>query len=92
MRIISWIEDKEIIKKILKHLNLWDTNIHDPPAKRLNISLNLPICLCVIARRQVMMLILSYLILITCLNNFFPINLPIWGSTGQVRRNSASFS
>ncbi len=34
MRIISWIEDKEVIKKILKHLNLWDTNIHDPPAKK----------------------------------------------------------
>ncbi len=34
MRIISWIEDKEVIKKILKHLNLWDTNIHDPPTKK----------------------------------------------------------
>ncbi len=34
MRIISFIEQPEIIKKILKHLNLWDTNIHDPPAKK----------------------------------------------------------
>ncbi len=34
MRIISCIEDKEVMKKILKHLNLWDTNIHDHPAKK----------------------------------------------------------
>jgi hypothetical protein len=31
-RVISFIEDKEIIKKILKHLNLWDRKAR-PPAK-----------------------------------------------------------
>jgi hypothetical protein len=31
MRIISLIDDAEIIKKILKHLNLWDV-IRKPPA------------------------------------------------------------
>ena len=34
MRIISFIEKPEIIKKILKHLNLWDTRINDPPVKK----------------------------------------------------------
>ena len=32
MRIISFIEDMEIIEKILRHLDLWDTRNHDPPA------------------------------------------------------------
>ncbi len=32
MRIISFIEDSEIIKKILKHLDLWDVK-HKPPAR-----------------------------------------------------------
>lgn len=31
MRIISFIEDEAIIKKILKHLNLWMPQNHDPP-------------------------------------------------------------
>jgi hypothetical protein len=31
MRIISFIEDEENIKKILKHLNLWEVQNHDPP-------------------------------------------------------------
>jgi len=31
MRIISFIEDKETIKKILCHLGLWETRNHDPP-------------------------------------------------------------
>ena len=31
MRIISFIEEEEIIKKILLHLNLWMTKNHDPP-------------------------------------------------------------
>ena len=35
MRIISFIEDEESIKKILKHLNLWMTN-HDPPENETN--------------------------------------------------------
>jgi len=34
MRIISFIEDMEIIEKILRHLDLWDTRNHDPPAHR----------------------------------------------------------
>jgi len=39
MRIISFIEDSEIIKKILKHLDLWDVRskpparAHDPPTE-----------------------------------------------------------
>ena len=32
MRIISFIEDSEIIKKILKHLDLWDVR-RKPPAR-----------------------------------------------------------
>ena len=37
MRIISFIEDETIIKKILKHLNLWETRIHDPPTDNKNM-------------------------------------------------------
>ena len=33
MRIIAFIEDAEVIKKILKHLGLWETRNHDPPAR-----------------------------------------------------------
>jgi len=33
MRIIAFIEQPLIIKKILKHLNLWETHNHDPPKK-----------------------------------------------------------
>ena len=32
MRIVSLIDDAEIIKKILKHLSLWDVK-HKPPAR-----------------------------------------------------------
>ncbi len=41
MRIISFIEDSEIIKKILKHLDLWDVRrkpaarTHGPPTEAL---------------------------------------------------------
>ena len=35
MHIISFIEDGEIIEKILRHLDLWDTRNHDPPAHRI---------------------------------------------------------
>ena len=35
MRIISFIEDEEVIKKILKHLGLWDIKAR-PPLKRAN--------------------------------------------------------
>jgi hypothetical protein len=35
MRIISFIEEPEVIKKILEHLGLWQTNQRPPPkAKR----------------------------------------------------------
>ena len=37
MRIISFIEDEGTIKKILKHLNLWETRIHDPPSDMKNM-------------------------------------------------------
>ena len=32
MRIVAFIEDDRIIKKILKHLGLWETHNHDPPS------------------------------------------------------------
>ncbi len=31
MRVIAFIEDNQVIKKILMHLGLWETNNHDPP-------------------------------------------------------------
>ena len=31
MRVISFIEDEEVIKKILKHLGLWDIKTRPPP-------------------------------------------------------------
>ena len=31
MKIISFIEDELLIKKILVHLGLWDIRNHDPP-------------------------------------------------------------
>ena len=34
MRMISFIEDGEIIEKILRHLDLWDIRNHDPPARK----------------------------------------------------------
>lgn len=33
MRIISCIEDEGVIEKILRHLGLWLTRNHDPPAQ-----------------------------------------------------------
>jgi len=33
MKIISFIERKEVIEKILRHLGLWDTRNHDPPVR-----------------------------------------------------------
>ena len=33
MRILSFIEDPEIIKKILKHLDLWDLKARPPPKR-----------------------------------------------------------
>ncbi len=35
MRIIAFIEDYVIIKKILLHLNLWETHNHDPPPDKI---------------------------------------------------------
>ena len=37
MRIISFIEDKETIKKILVHLGLWETRNHDPPPRKVDM-------------------------------------------------------
>ncbi len=34
MRVIAFIEDDQIIKKILDHLGLWETNNHDPPPQK----------------------------------------------------------
>ena len=31
MRIISFVEDEEVIEKILKHLALWDLKVRPPP-------------------------------------------------------------
>ncbi len=33
MKIISFIEEPDIIRKILVHLDLWDVRNHDPPVK-----------------------------------------------------------
>ena len=38
MRIISFIEDSETIKKILVHLSLWETRNHDPPPRKVNMQ------------------------------------------------------
>jgi len=34
MKIISIIDEPPIIRKILKHLKLWDIKIHDPPVSK----------------------------------------------------------
>jgi len=34
MKIISFIEEPDVIRKILVHLNLWDFRNHDPPIKK----------------------------------------------------------
>ena len=31
MRILAFIEDEEVIEKILKHLSLWDSKVRPPP-------------------------------------------------------------
>jgi len=36
MKIISIIDDFEIIDKILKHLDLWDIRNHDPPPQKVS--------------------------------------------------------
>ncbi len=45
--IIAFIEDDEVIKKILKHLNLWDRKARPPPLPRSHIDTSasqLPLC------------------------------------------------
>ena len=32
MRVIAFIEDDNVIRKILVHLGLWDIRNHDPPS------------------------------------------------------------
>lgn len=34
MRIIAFIEEQPVIKKILSHFGLWQTHNHDPPKSR----------------------------------------------------------
>jgi len=34
MKIISFIEEPDVIRKILVHLDLWDVRNHDPPVKQ----------------------------------------------------------
>ena len=36
MNIISFIEDKDVIEKILRHLGLWKSRNHDPPAGKVS--------------------------------------------------------
>ena len=38
MRIIAFIEDDKVIKRILKHLNLWDKKARPPPLPRPHID------------------------------------------------------
>jgi hypothetical protein len=33
MRIIAFIEQPEVIEKILAHLGLWPTRVHSPPVE-----------------------------------------------------------
>jgi len=35
MKVISVIEDEEVIEKILKHLGLWDLKVRSPPKVKL---------------------------------------------------------
>ena len=38
MKIISFIEDDEVIKRILKHLGLWNKKVYPPKAKACHID------------------------------------------------------
>jgi len=38
MRVISAIEDEEVIKKILKHLSLWEAKARPPPKKQIWVN------------------------------------------------------
>ncbi len=39
MSIISFIEELDIIEKILRHLGLWDLRNHDPPKPMISDSI-----------------------------------------------------
>jgi len=39
MKIISFIDQDDLIQRILRHLGLWDTRNHDPPSK---IAVHIP--------------------------------------------------
>jgi hypothetical protein len=42
MRIIAFIEDEEVIKKILKHLGLWEVKARPPPrAKGTSVTISI---------------------------------------------------
>ena len=42
MRILAFIEDEEVIEKILKHLGLWEVKVRPPPkAKAPSVTLYL---------------------------------------------------
>ena len=42
MRIISFIEDKQLIQKIPKHLGLWDLNVRPTPkAKEPSVTISI---------------------------------------------------
>ena len=43
MRILAFIENPEIIKKILKHLDLWDLKARPPPKRANAPPVNIPI-------------------------------------------------
>jgi hypothetical protein len=42
MRILAFIEDEEVIEKILKHLGLWDLKVRPPPKVKVS-SITIPI-------------------------------------------------
>ena len=38
MRVISVIEDEQVIEKILKHLGLWEVKARPPPKKHIRVN------------------------------------------------------
>ena len=41
MKIIAFVEEPDVIERILRHLNFWDVRNHDPPQKVSNYILEL---------------------------------------------------
>jgi hypothetical protein len=39
MKVIALIDDVDVIKKILQHLDLWETRNHDPPPGKVLLEL-----------------------------------------------------